>query len=56
MDYKEIIHDIESSLHLISMSPIEKLVETIKTHCSDKWITDFEDRYLNFEKIEYAKR
>jgi hypothetical protein len=31
---------------------IENLVNTIKTHCSDKWIFDFEDRYLNFKKIE----
>ena len=27
MDYKEIINDIESSQHLISMTPIEKVVE-----------------------------
>jgi len=35
---------------------IEKLVETIKIHCSDKWIIDFENRYLKFEKIENASR
>lgn len=35
---------------------IEKLVETIKNHCSDKWIIDFENRYLKFEKIENASR
>jgi len=35
---------------------IEKLVETIKNHCSDKWIIDFENRYLKFEKIENANR
>ena len=29
---------------------IEKLVDIIKTNCSEKWIRDFEDRYLNFEK------
>jgi len=28
---------------------IEKLVETIKIHCSDKWIIDFENRYLDFD-------
>jgi len=33
---------------------IEKLVDTIKIHCSDKWISAFEDRYLKFEKIETA--
>ncbi|UCD09764.1 MAG: methyltransferase domain-containing protein [Dehalococcoidales bacterium] len=27
MDYKEIINDIKSSLHLISMTPIEKIVD-----------------------------
>ncbi len=27
MDYKTIINDIESSLHLISMTPIEKIIE-----------------------------
>lgn len=31
---------------------IEKLVETIKSHFSDKWIVEFEDRYLDFGKIE----
>lgn len=31
---------------------MEKIVETIKSHCSDKWIVDFEDRYLYFGKIE----
>ena len=35
---------------------IEKLVEAIKNHCSEKWIIDFEDRYLKFEKIENASR
>ena len=30
---------------------IERFVETIKSHCSDGWIEDFEDRYLGFEKI-----
>lgn len=35
---------------------IEKLVETIKNHCSDKWIIDFENRYLKFEKIENARQ
>lgn len=31
---------------------MEKMVETIKRHCADKWIEDFEDRYLDFEKID----
>ncbi len=31
---------------------IEKLTEKIKEYCSEKWIVDFEDRYLNFKKIE----
>jgi hypothetical protein len=35
---------------------IEKLVETIRIHCSDKWIIDFENRYLRFEKIDNASR
>lgn len=35
---------------------IEKLVDTIKIHCSDKWIFDFENRYLKFVKIENANR
>ncbi len=34
---------------------IEKLVETIKSYCSDKWINEFENRYLKFEKIENAR-
>lgn len=35
---------------------IEKLVETIKIYCSAKWIIDFEDRYLKFNKISNASR
>ena len=31
---------------------MEKMLETIKRHSSDKWIVDFEDRYLDFGKIE----
>ncbi len=31
---------------------MEKMVETIKRHFSDKWIEDFEDRYLDFGKID----
>jgi len=31
---------------------IEKLTKTIKTNCNEKWIIDFEDRYLNFSKID----
>ena len=31
---------------------MEKMVETIKSHCSDRWIVDFEDRYLDFGKID----
>lgn len=33
---------------------IEKLTETIKENCTEKWITEFEERYLKFEKIENA--
>ena len=31
---------------------MEKMVETIKNHCYDKWIEDFEDRYLDFGKLD----
>lgn len=31
---------------------IEKLTETIKINCDEKWINDFENRYLDFSKIE----
>jgi len=30
---------------------MEKLVESIKTFCQDEWVIEFENRYLNFEKI-----
>ena len=30
---------------------IEKMVETIKSYCSDKWIDNFENRYMDFGKI-----
>ncbi len=31
---------------------MEKMVETIKLHTSDNWIEEFEDRYLDFGKID----
>ena len=31
---------------------LEKMVETIKSYCADRWIKDFEDRYLDFGKID----
>ena len=30
---------------------IEKMVDRIKNYCNDNWISDFQDRYLTFEKI-----
>ena len=30
---------------------IERFVDIIKRHCSDGWVEDFEDRYLDFGKI-----
>jgi len=35
---------------------IEKLTETIKKYCNEDWINEFENRYLNFDKIEKASR
>ena len=34
---------------------LEKFVGELKRVCSEPWVTDFEDRYLNFEKIENKK-
>lgn len=39
----------ENGLHIVTM---EKLIATLKSFSEDKWIRDFEDRYLGFEKIE----
>ena len=51
-EYKKTFNkDIDSHFKPLT---IEKLVETIKNHCTDKWINDFENRYLKFEKIEKA--
>jgi hypothetical protein len=33
---------------------LEKLVGMMKKHCTDNWISEFEDRYLNFGKIKKA--
>jgi len=33
---------------------LEKLIGTIKSFCSNKWINEFENRYLKFEKINNA--
>ena len=39
----------ETGIHQIT---IEDFVATIKSETSEQWVMDFEDRYLNFEKIE----
>jgi len=53
MDYKEIINDIESSLHLISMTPVEKIVEIGYTAGmnSDSSVLDFCCGYGEMLKI-----
>ena len=33
---------------------LETIVGVIKKHCSENWINEFEDRYLNFDKINKA--
>ena len=40
---------IDTGLHILQM---EDLVEAIKAESDESWIRDFEDRYLNFDKIE----
>jgi hypothetical protein len=52
--YKQIFKDNVEN-YFIPLT-IEKLTETIKNYCDDKWINEFEDRYLNFSKIEKASR
>ena len=48
--YKTPLNEMgETYFKLLTM---EMMVETIKSHCGDKWIVDFEDRYLDFGKIE----
>ncbi|MBS1515333.1 MAG: hypothetical protein JSS63_09890 [Bacteroidetes bacterium] len=39
----------ETGIHQITM---EDFVAAIKSETSEQWVIDFEDRYLNFEKIE----
>ncbi len=39
----------ESGLHILYM---ENFVEAIKSETNEKWVLDFEDRYLKFDKIE----
>jgi hypothetical protein len=41
-------HSIENDLHILHM---ETLIEQLKVQSNENWIKDFEDRYLNFEKI-----
>ena len=48
--YKTTLNEVgETYFKLLTM---EMMVETIKSHCGDKWIVDFEDRYLDFGKID----
>jgi len=35
---------------------LENITSTIKKHTKNKWINDFENRYLNFDKIDKASR
>jgi hypothetical protein len=42
--------NVDKENHFIPLN-LEKLVGTIKAFCSDNWILDFENRYLNLEKI-----
>lgn len=52
--YQETLNkNVES--HFIPLT-IEKFVAALKEVCKDSWITDFEDRYLNFEKIKIYKK
>ncbi len=44
-------NQLENGLHILH---IETLVETIKQKTNKKWILDFEDRYLRFDKIDDA--
>jgi hypothetical protein len=30
---------------------LEAMVTAIKKHCTETWISDFEERYLNFDRI-----
>lgn len=30
---------------------LEKLVATLKQYSTDNWVTEFEDRYLNLDKL-----
>lgn len=43
---------IKSTETYFKQLTIEMLVKTIKNHCSDRWIFDFENRYLDFGKID----
>jgi hypothetical protein len=36
--------------HFIPLT-LEKFIEELKKVCDENWVSDFEDRYLNFEKI-----
>ncbi|MFZ4414389.1 MAG: PGN_0703 family putative restriction endonuclease [Bacteroidales bacterium] len=44
---------LENGLYILNM---ETLLEAIKHETNDKWIFDFEDRYLRFEKIDNAMK
>lgn len=41
--------------HFIPLT-IEDFIDELKKVCNEKWVSDFEDRYLKFEKIEKKKK
>ena len=47
--YKETFNEsVESYFRPLTL---ERLVGVVKKYCTDNWINEFENRYLNFDKI-----
>ena len=52
--YQTVIKENTES-HFIPLT-LEKFIEELKKICDENWVSDFEDRYLNFEKINKKKK
>jgi len=52
--YQTVFQENKES-HFLPLT-VEKFIEELKIICKENWVLEFEDRYLNFEKINTKKK
>ena len=50
--YKETLVVDDEAINGFYPRTLEEVVTILKNHCHEQWIDDFDDRYLNFSKID----